>query len=108
MMLALVTASVASLAVCTAALINLTVVTESVISLVVSIELAATPDALPQIHAEVALFHWISWPSVQPFWPPLVQVVTSAGWAWVAVNLVPALMAFSVPENRKRAYSLKE
>ena len=46
--------------------------------------------------------------SAQPFWPPLVQVVTSAGWAWVAVNLVPALMAFSVPENRKRAYGLKE
>lgn len=46
--------------------------------------------------------------SVQPFWPALVQVVTSAGWAWVAVNLVPALMAFSRPENRKGAYGLKE
>ncbi len=45
---------------------------------------------------------------VQPFWPVLVQVVTSAGWAWVAVNLVPALMAFSRPENRKSAYGLKE
>jgi len=46
--------------------------------------------------------------SLQPFWPPLVQVVTSAGWAWVAVTLVPALMAFSEPESRKRAYGLKE
>jgi len=45
---------------------------------------------------------------VQPFWPPLVQVITSAGWAWVAVNLVPALMAFSTPESRKDAYGLKE
>ena len=46
--------------------------------------------------------------AIQPLWPPLVQVVTSAGWAWVAVNLVPALTAFSVPENRRDAYGLKE
>jgi len=46
--------------------------------------------------------------AIQPLWPPLVQIVTSAGWAWVAVNLVPALTAFSEPENRKDAYGLKE
>ena len=46
--------------------------------------------------------------AVQPVWPTLVQVITSAGWAWVAVNLVPALMAFSQAENRKSAYGLKE
>lgn len=46
--------------------------------------------------------------AVQPFWPVLVQIVSSAGWAWFAVNLVPALLAFSVLETRKTAYSLKE
>jgi predicted MFS family arabinose efflux permease len=46
--------------------------------------------------------------AVQPLWPPLVQVVTSTGWAWVAVNLVPALTVFSLPENRRDAYGLKE
>lgn len=45
---------------------------------------------------------------LRPWWPILVQVVSSAGWSVFMVNLVPALMAFSVPENRKQVYSLKE
>lgn len=46
--------------------------------------------------------------ALRSFWPILVQVVSSAGWSVFMVNLVPALMAFSVPENRKQVYSLKE
>lgn len=46
--------------------------------------------------------------ALRPWWPILVQVVSSAGWSVFMVNLVPALMAFSVPENRKQVYSLKE
>jgi len=45
---------------------------------------------------------------VQPLWPAMVQIVSSCGWAWFAVNLVTALMFFSVIENRKRVYGLKE
>ncbi len=44
----------------------------------------------------------------QPFWPALVQVVSSCGWSFMMVNIVTMLVAVTTSENRKGAYALRE
>jgi MFS family permease len=39
-------------------------------------------------------------------WPIISQIVLTGGWAIFNVNLVPALMALSTPENRNQAYAI--
>lgn len=39
-------------------------------------------------------------------WPIVSQVVTAGGYAMFSINLVPALMAVTSPENRNSAYAL--
>jgi MFS family permease len=45
-------------------------------------------------------------PHLRPIWPIVAQAVTSGGWAFFNVNLVPALMAATTPENRNQAYAM--
>ena len=44
---------------------------------------------------------WVNQP-----WPIISQMVLAGGWAMFNVNLVPALMVLSTPENRNQAYAI--
>lgn len=46
--------------------------------------------------------------SLRTFWPLLVQIVSSSGWAIVQVNLVPALAAFTTDDTRRGAFAMRE
>jgi len=42
------------------------------------------------------------------FWPLGAEVIASAGWSILVVNMVTSLLAVTVAENRKSAYALRE
>lgn len=45
---------------------------------------------------------------LRTFWPLLVQIVSSSGWAMIMVNQVPALAAFTAADERRAAYAVRE
>lgn len=46
--------------------------------------------------------------SLRTFWPLLVQIVSSSGWAMVQVNVVPALAVFTTDDTRRGAFAMRE
>lgn len=45
---------------------------------------------------------------LRTFWPLLVQIVSSSGWAMVQVNVVPALATFTTNDTRRGAFAMRE